>query len=122
MNKMWPFFSGRHSHDLYNLLHLISLKWNGLFGVHLCLFPFEDGSEREQFGEDAADGPHVDGGGVVSRSEEEFGRSVPDCYDDFVAAEEGVEGFIEEACKAEIAYPNLAAGCNHDICGFQIPM
>jgi hypothetical protein len=33
----------------------------------------------------------------VAASEEEFWGAVPDCYDDFVAGEEGIERFVEEA-------------------------
>jgi hypothetical protein len=56
----------------------------------------------------------------VSRSQEQLGRAVPDCDDDFVAAEEGVEGFVEESGKTEIPDLYLAARGYHDICGFEV--
>lgn len=54
--------------------------------------------------------------------EEQFGGPVPDCYDDFVTGEEGVEGFVEEAGKTEISDFDFARGGHHDVCGFEIAM
>ena len=39
--------------------------------------PLEDGSASQELGQDAADGPHVDAGGVVGKTQHDLRRSVP---------------------------------------------
>ena len=56
----------------------------------------------------------------MAGSEQELGGTVPDCYDHFVAGEEGVEGFVEEAGESEISDLDFAGGSHHDVCGFEI--
>ena len=89
-------FFRRHAEDFRDFLHLVALEGHRFLAVHFRFLAFEDGPEREELGEDAADGPEVDGGRVVPTAEEELGCAVPDCDDYFVAAEEVVEGFVEE--------------------------
>ena len=79
---MGPFLFRGQTHYFHNLLHLVPLEWDSLLAVHLCFLAFEHGPEAEEFAEDAAEGPHVDSRGIVSRTEEKLGRAVPDCYDD----------------------------------------
>jgi hypothetical protein len=56
----------------------------------------------------------------MSRSEEEFGCSVPDCDYYFVTTEERVKWFVEESGKTEISYFEFAARSDHDICWLQV--
>ncbi len=90
-----PVFFGGDSEHLDNFDHLVSLEGDSFLAVHFCFFAFEDWAEGEEFGEDAADGPEVDGGRVVFGSQEEVGRAIPDRDNDFVAGEEAGEGFVE---------------------------
>ena len=120
MHKTWPQFLRRHAQNLDDFLHLVALKGDAFLAVHFGFFAFEDGSEGEQFGEDAADGPEVDGGRVVPTSEEELRCAVPDCDDDFVAAEEVVQGLVKEAGEAEVADSDFAFGCYHNVGGLQV--
>lgn len=41
---------------------------------------WEERMSQSHLGKDAADGPHVDGGAVVSRAQQHFGRTVPERY------------------------------------------
>jgi hypothetical protein len=96
------------------------LKGDSFFVIHFRLLAFENGSKGEQFCEDAPYGPEVDRRGVVFASEEEFRGAVPDGYDDFVAAVEAGEWFVEESGETEIPDSNFAAGGYHDICRLEI--
>jgi hypothetical protein len=42
----------------------------------------QEGLLAEQFAEDAADAPHVDGGAVCGGAEKEFWSAVPESYDE----------------------------------------
>ena len=115
-----PVFPVRQAEHLADLAHLVTLEGHRLLSVLLGFLAFKDGPQRQELGEDAADGPEVDGGRVVSASEQQFGGTVPDCHDDFIAGEEGVQGLEEEAREAEVADLDAAAGGHHDVCGFQV--
>lgn len=119
---MRPFLFRGKAHNFDDSLHLISLEWNRLFGIHLGLFAFEDGPQRKKFRKYTADSPHVHRGGVMPRSKEEFWSSVPDGHNDFVAGKERMKRFIEESGKTEITYLDLAARSHHDVCWLQIPV
>jgi hypothetical protein len=53
--------------DLEDLVDLRVTGEQGLAGAHL--------------GEDGADGPHIDTGGVLAASKQNFGGAVPQCND-----------------------------------------
>lgn len=53
-------------------------------------------------------------------AEEEFGSTIPDCDDDFVAGVEGLRGLPEEASEPEISYFEEAGGREQDIGGFEV--
>lgn len=109
-DKAGPGFFAGHAHDFDDAHHLVPLKRNGLFAIHFCFFAFEDRTQGEEFCEDTPYSPQVDGGCVMAASHKEFRGTVPDRDDDFVAREEGVKWFIEEAGEAQIANTNCAAG------------
>lgn len=56
----------------------------------------------------------------MSASEEEFRGSVPYCDDDFVAGEERVEGFVEEAGETEVADADGATGRYENVGWFEV--
>lgn len=108
--------------DLDDLHHLVALEGDGLFAVHLGFLAFEDGSQREEFCEDAPHCPEVDGRRVVPTSEQKFRGAVPDGDDHLVSGEEGVERLVEQTRKTEIADPDCAVGGDEDVGRLQIPM
>lgn len=55
-------------------------------------------------------------------AQEEFRGAVPNGDDDLVAGKEGVGGFVEEPCQAEIPDFDLSSGCDHDVGGFEVTM
>lgn len=72
--------------DLDDAGHLVALERDAALlaataDLDLGFLAFEHGAQAEEFAKDAADGPLVDRGGVVSRAEEEFGRAVPNSHD-----------------------------------------
>ena len=79
-----PCVAAGHAQDLDDLAHLVPLEGDRLLAVHLRFFAFEDGSEGQEFGEDTAYGPEIDGGGVVFGAEEEVGGPIPDRDDNLV--------------------------------------
>ncbi len=117
-----PALLRRQAHDVDDLLHLIPLKWNSLFRVHLRLFPFENWPQRQELCEDAPNRPHVDCGCIVARAKKKLRSPVPDGDDHLVAREQRVEGFVEQACQPQVADLDLAARSHHDIGGLEIPV
>ena len=115
-----PPIPGRHAHDLDNLLHLVPLKRDGLLIIHLRLLSLENRPQGEQLGEDAPDGPQVDGGRVVVGAEDQLWRTVPYRHDNLVAAEERGEGLVEAARETEITNLDASAVGDHDVGGFQV--
>ena len=97
MDETRPGIAFGHANNLDDFRHLVALERHCLLTVHFCLFAFEDGAQREQLGEDAAYGPQIDRDCVVAGSQEEVRGAVPNRDDDFIAAVEGGEGFIEAA-------------------------
>lgn len=65
-----PFFFGGDAEHVDDLGHLVALEGYAFLAVHLGFFALEDGAQGEEFGEDAAHGPQVDGGGVVFAAQE----------------------------------------------------
>ena len=122
MQQPGPALLSRHAENLDNLLHLVPLKRHRLLAVHLRFLALEDRPQGEQLREYAAHGPQVDGGRVVSAAEEELGRAVPDRHYDFVAAEEGVKGFVEEAREPQVADADFSARGHHYVGRFEVPV
>lgn len=120
VNKQRPAVLGRQAHDVDNLLHLVTLERHRLFGVHLGLLAFEDGPQAQQLGKDAPEGPHVDGGRVVARPEQQFRRAVPDGHDDLVARVQRVQRLVEHAREAQVADFDLARRRDHDVGGLEV--
>ena len=85
--QVGPTLLGRHAHDLDDLLHLVALEGHGLLIIHLGLFALKDRAQGEKFGEDTADGPHVNGGSVMFAAEQQLRCAIPYGYDNLVAAE-----------------------------------
>jgi hypothetical protein len=110
----------RQTKDFTNLAHLIALEGNSFLRVLLRLLSLKDGTKGQQFGENATYSPQVDCGCVMPASEQELWGTVPDCHDNLIACEEGVQRLVEEAGEAEIADFDASAGCYHDVCGFEI--
>mmetsp|Transcript_39919 Transcript_39919/g.85046 ORF Transcript_39919/g.85046 Transcript_39919/m.85046 type:complete len:383 (-) Transcript_39919:4-1152(-) len=81
---------------------------------------WEEGETGGHLGEDAADGPDVDGGGVAGGAEEEFGGAVPE-GDDLV----GVGSVREagEAGEAEVCeFQGVSVGTDQEVVRLQIPV
>ena len=84
--------------DFENLDDLVFLEGDIFLVIKLGFLALEDGAETEQFGEDATNGPTVDGFCIVFGTHEEFGSAVPDGDDDFITDIEGLKGVVGEAC------------------------
>lgn len=120
LRNCWPALLCRGSEDLDDFLHLVSLKRDVLLVIHFSFFTLKDRAEGEELCKYAADGPKIDGRGIVSATEEEFRGAVPDCDDDFIAGEEGLEGLPEEAGEAEISNFDFTRAGDHDVSGFEV--
>lgn len=102
----WPIGLGRSAQDAEDLEDLVNLGVAGeqrLAGGHL--------------GENAADRPHVDTGGVLATTEQNLGSAVPES-DDFVgvSAERDTEG----AGKTEISELQVAIHVNEQVLGLKV--
>lgn len=73
----------------------------------------------DQLGEDAPDGPHVDGCRVVFGAEEQFWRTIPQCHDELGHLAQGV---AELAGEAEVGDLDLAPVVHEQIGRLQIAM
>ena len=122
MHETRPVLLPGHTQHLDDFLHLVPLKGRRLLVVQLRLLALEDRAQAQQFREDAADRPEVDGGRVVLCPQQQFGRPVPDRHHHLVAREERVERFMEDAGQAEVADADLSAGGHHYVGGFEVPV
>ena len=111
-----------HAEYLDDLAHLVPLERDRLLAIHLRFLAFEDWTQGEEFGEDTAHGPEVDGGRVVFGAEEQVGRPVPDRDDDLIAGVQGGKGFVEYAGEAEVADSDGSRRSDHYIRWFEIPV
>lgn len=76
--------------------------------------PLQEWFAGDELAHDAADGPHVDGGIVGARSEEELGGAVPECDDElgeFGAGVADVAGHAEVCDLEEAAVGEEEVGC-----------
>ena len=115
-----PALARGQAHDLDDLLHLVLLEGHLLLVVHLGLLALEDGPQGEQLGEDAADGPEVDGGRVVVRAEDQLRRAVPYGHDHLVTAVQRGQRLVHAAGEAQIADLDAAAVGDHDVGRLQV--
>lgn len=103
-----PLVLARRAEDAEDLEDLVdfAVAWEErLLGGHL--------------GEDAADGPHVDAGGVLSAAEQDLGRTVPE-RDDFVGV--GAERDAKGTRESEVSQFEVARAVDEKILGLEITM
>ena len=93
-------YTQRIAHDAENAIELILMI--GIAGLDVLLLAVKDGLVGEQLGEDAADGPDVDGFGVVARAQQQLGRTVPERDHDRVEVGQRTQWRVEEARKAHV--------------------
>lgn len=118
--KQGPAVFCRQAYNLGDFVHLVPLEGDRLLTIHLGLLSLEYWPQGQEFREDASHSPHVDGGSVMVRAEDQLGCSVPYCHNNLIAAEERVQWFVEAAGQAQVANLDLSAGRDHDVGGLEI--
>ena len=95
-------------------------------GLDVLLPAVEDGFAGQQLGEDAADGPDVDGLGVVPGAEQQLGGAVPEGDHHGVQVRQRLQRGVEEPREAHVrdldAAPLVALAHHEDVGGFQVPV
>ena len=77
----------------------------------------EQGALGHHLDEDGADGPHVDGGGVGLRSEEDFGRAVPQGND---LVGEGSDGGAEGPGQTKVGQLEASVAGNEEVLRLEV--
>jgi hypothetical protein len=98
------------------------LEWDILLRVQLCFFALEDRTKASKLRHDTAYSPAVNGFVVVLCAHQEFRRSIPYGYHDFVASEKGLKRFITETGEAEIANLDNPVRGDQNICRLEVTM
>lgn len=101
-----PVGLGRSAEDAEDLEDLVDFGVTG-----------EERLARGHLGEDAANGPHVDAGGVLATTEENFRGAVPES-DDFVGV--GAKRHTESASETEISQLEVALLVDEQVLWLQV--